>query len=92
MARSTFEREHVTPYIWKRPERFGQLHVTDDEDHSELRWTVDTPEDLELVRRIYRELYPERRDFGYHDVLRLIDRKPELLHINDHIVQKPSTP
>jgi spore coat polysaccharide biosynthesis protein SpsF len=47
------EREHVMPHIWKRPDQFRLKNVTRQPDLSHLRWTVDEPQDLELVRRIY---------------------------------------
>ena len=50
-ARKRYEREHVTPYIYEHPAEFKLLSVTGDADYSGHRWTVDTPEDLEFVRR-----------------------------------------
>ncbi len=50
-AASAYEREHVTPYLYRHPELFRLGSVEADEDRSYLRLTVDYPEDLELVRR-----------------------------------------
>ena len=42
-----FEREHVTPFVRDRPERFRlEEHLNPDGDWSALRWTVDETEDL----------------------------------------------
>lgn len=49
------EREHVTTFIWKRPERFPAANVADDVDRSSWRLTLDTAEDLEYLRGLYRE-------------------------------------
>jgi spore coat polysaccharide biosynthesis protein SpsF len=87
-ATETFDREHVTPYIWRRPDRFKMKDVMDSEDNSHLRWTVDTPEDFELVERIYEALYPVKAGFDYQDALRLMQAKPELQRINSHVIQK----
>jgi spore coat polysaccharide biosynthesis protein SpsF len=51
-----------------------------------MRWTVDTPEDFELIRRIYDEFGHDR--FSWRDVLSLLDRHPEWLQINSQIQQK----
>jgi spore coat polysaccharide biosynthesis protein SpsF len=83
------EREHVTQFIWRRPNRFRMVDVCDSEDHSDLRWTVDTPEDLDLVRRIYEALYPVDSTFSYWAALELVARSPELQSINNHVQQKP---
>ncbi|HEY8635671.1 MAG TPA: glycosyltransferase family protein, partial [Candidatus Limnocylindrales bacterium] len=45
-------REHVTPYIYRHPEVFRLLRVPAEDDHADQRWSIDTPEDYELVRRI----------------------------------------
>ncbi|MFZ0761944.1 MAG: glycosyltransferase family protein, partial [Candidatus Sulfotelmatobacter sp.] len=85
-ARQPYQRAHVTPYLYENPGRFRILSVTGDEDHSDYRWTVDTPQDLELVRAIYARF--EGQEFLYNDILRLMEREPELAEINRSIAQK----
>ncbi len=82
------DREHVTAFIWRQPERFKLLDVKDKEDHSDLRWTVDTQEDYELISWIYEQLYPKNPDFSYQNVLDLISEHPEWQSHNLHIQQK----
>jgi len=79
-------REHVTPWMYGHPAAFRLRAVRDKTDRSSLRWTVDTPEDLELVRRIYGHFGDDR--FAWTDVLKLLERQPELLEINRHVRQK----
>src|SRR5712691_7488825 len=85
-ARQPYQRSHVTPYMYESPGRFRILSVTGDEDHSAYRWTVDTPEDLEFVRAIYSRR--EGKGFRLSDVLRLIEREPQLAEINRAVSQK----
>ena len=59
-----YEREHVTPFIYRRPERFRLGTVTSPHPAPELRWTVDTPADLDFVRYVYGELYAKDPAFG----------------------------
>ncbi len=54
------DREHVTRYIYRHPERFRLEGIKYKSDQSAHRWTVDTPEDFELIRRIIEALYPNR--------------------------------
>lgn len=70
------EREHVTLGVYRRPEMFKLLSVRDDADHSDLRWTVDEPADLDFVRWVYSELYDENPQFEYADILDLVARNP----------------
>ena len=83
-------REHATPYIYRHPERFRLLPVAADEDLSTHRWSVDTPDDYELVRRIYDAF--GRDDFGWREVLDLLERHPDWADINRHVVQKAVPP
>jgi len=85
-ARRPYQRTHVTPYIYENPGRFKILSVTGDRDYSSYRWTVDTPEDLELVRAVYDRL--EGDSFLLNDIVRLMEREPELAEINRSIAQK----
>lgn len=79
-------REHVTPYLYRHPERFRIQGVFNAVDLSHLRWTVDTAEDLELVRRIYGFFGDDT--FSWYDVLRLLEWRPEWLEINRSVEQK----
>lgn len=79
-ARLTSEREHVTPYIFKHPELFRLGLVKHEKDLSALRWTVDTPRDLEFVRTIYN--FFKDVEFGMDDILKLLKAHPEITKIN----------
>jgi len=82
------EREHVTPYIYWRPEQFRLRSITHHPNLSHHRWTVDTPEDFELVSKIFSELYPHNPQFNMQQVLQLLENHPDWLAINSHIDQK----
>ncbi|WP_439953338.1 hypothetical protein, partial [Escherichia coli] len=47
------EREHVTPFIWKRPERFKLHNFEHDTNLSDWRWTVDKQADLDFMRAVF---------------------------------------
>lgn len=64
-----YDIEHVTPYIYHHPELFRLGYVENDMDFSSVSWSVDTMEDLELVRDIYR-YFPGKQMFGMQDILR----------------------
>jgi spore coat polysaccharide biosynthesis protein SpsF len=81
-AGTPFEREHVTPFIRERPRRFRLGNVRSPRDLHHLRWTVDYPEDLDLIRVVYEELYREGGLFTTADVLALLDRRPDIAAIN----------
>lgn len=82
------EREHTTPFLWERPERFRLANVAWDGAEAcrdcslTHRWTLDYPEDYEFIRRVFETLYPINPDFGCRDILRLVGDRPELAAIN----------
>lgn len=86
-AKLPSEREHVTPYIWKNNTLFKILSVQCDANYSHYRWTVDHPEDLLFVTKVF-----ERCGFnykiGYKEILKLLNNEPELIKINDKIIIK----
>ncbi|MEZ4365056.1 MAG: glycosyltransferase family protein [Kofleriaceae bacterium] len=85
-ARAPAAREHVTWHVYQHPEAFRLLDVTSPDDRSALRWTVDTPADLELARRLYAAV--GTTDFTYADALAAWDRDPTLADVNAHVAQK----
>jgi spore coat polysaccharide biosynthesis protein SpsF len=91
-AQDAAEREHVTPFIYWHPERYRLKSLTMQPDLSAHRWTVDTPEDFDLVSRILGELYPRHPDFSMNHVLELLAQNPTWEHINRHVPQKSVAP
>jgi spore coat polysaccharide biosynthesis protein SpsF len=70
-ASDPYEREHVTPYINRRPETYRLESVSRAPSLAHLRWTVDVPEDLEFVRGVYGKLYPADPAFTTEAILAL---------------------
>lgn len=89
---SAAEREHVTPYIYWRPERYRLKSLTMTPNLSAHRWTVDTPEDFELISRILDAIYPQHPEFSMNDVLAVLRRHPEWVLLNRHVQQKQALP
>ena len=63
-ARDPYEREHVTPFVYRRPQRYRTAWVNRQPSLAQLRWTVDVPSDLAFVREVYDQLYPADPAFG----------------------------
>lgn len=80
-ARLPHQREHVMPFFYENPQRFRICLLNHHTDLSAYRWTVDSAEDLELLRQIYSR-FGGRDDFSWLEVLALFEREPELLQIN----------
>ncbi|MCW8804203.1 MAG: glycosyltransferase family protein [Ignavibacteriaceae bacterium] len=88
-AKKDFEREHTTPYIWENPDKFriGNVSWETGLDYSMThRFTVDYKEDYEFINRVYDELYQVNNRFSLVDILKLLEKKPEIKNINEMYV------
>jgi spore coat polysaccharide biosynthesis protein SpsF len=86
-ARAAHQREHVMPYFYDHRERFRIVLIDHEVDYGYLRLTVDTPEDLQLVREIYAHFHGND-NFSWLEVVDLLQKKPELIRINSQVRHK----
>lgn len=84
------DHEHVSLHFWEHLDRYRCRNVESElpDAAATLRFTVDTAQDLELVRAIYAELYELKPDFNLVDILQLMDRRPDLVDLNRDVDQK----
>lgn len=82
-ARLPSEREHVTPFVWKHPERFRLHSVTHQEDLSHHRWTLDDADDLAFLRAIVARL--PVNDTSMAAVRGVLEKEPGLVRTNDNV-------
>jgi spore coat polysaccharide biosynthesis protein SpsF len=86
-AKEKHQREHVMPYFYEQKGRFQVLVLDHIPDYGHLRWTVDTSEDLALIRQIYAR-FDGNDDFSWLEVIDLFQREPALAEINADIAPK----
>lgn len=82
------EREHVTPYIRSHPEQYKIFELKSNLQNQNLRLTVDTKEDLKLIRAIYQEL-GDLENLSTNEIINFLSTNTELSQINSHVKQKP---
>jgi spore coat polysaccharide biosynthesis protein SpsF len=82
--------ELVTLYIKENPARFRIVQVDMPEElyRPKYRLTVDEPEDLELMKRIFERLYRPGQILDTGEAIRLLDEEPELVALNAHLRHK----
>lgn len=76
------DREHVTSFVWGRPERFRLLNISRVPDLSSERWTVDDQRDLAFVRAVYDRIGQAADDAGMARVLAILRQEPALRTLN----------
>lgn len=84
------DREHVSLYIYEHPDRYQVMNLESDlpQRWHGARLTVDTPEDFQVVKTVFENLYPRDPTFGLSDIIAFLERRPELLEINRDIRQR----
>lgn len=85
-ATKDFEREHTTPYIWENTDKFriGNVEWQTGLDFSmSHRFTIDYMEDYLFIKAVYDELYQSNPKFSLYDILKLLERKPEIKKLNE---------
>lgn len=87
-APEVHEREHVTPFLYEHPERFRIGSVTQELDQSKYRLTLDTAEDLELIKRLLETIYPTKPKFTLEDLITILEVNPGWTDINAHVKQR----
>ena len=93
IADQPHHREHVVPGFLERPDlfRLTRVPVPDHLKYPGLRLTVYTPEDMQLIRSIYEELYEDGSIVDLGEVVEFIKANPHLMEINSAVKQKKMT-
>jgi glutamate-1-semialdehyde 2,1-aminomutase len=82
-ARENPDREHVTSYI-RESGKFKIENIVSSVDYSNERWTVDEPEDQEVIKLIF-EYFSPRTDFTWSEILKLKEHQPGIFSANEHL-------
>ncbi len=85
-AKELYQREHVTPYLYEHVKKI--YFLKNKMNYSQYRWTLDTPEDFELIESIYKHIYRRGHDFFLPEIVSLMQQHPELEKLNRNITQK----
>lgn len=85
-ANDPFEREHVTPFVRNRPERFPQTNVHAGRALSHHRWTLDTSQDVQFFEAVFDLLGGEGVP-PWEDVLAILERRPDIAALNAEVVR-----
>lgn len=77
-ATDPYERQHVTPFIYRRPERFSLRDVTNPYGNfAHVRAVVDTQADYDTLAALEPRLAAWRKDHDHRDLLNAAVLEPE---------------
>lgn len=81
------DRVHVTSGVYADPTAYRLLGLSVTPPANDLRVTLDTAEDLVVIRELVAELPDEPPE--WRDVVAILRSRPDLVAINASVVQKP---
>ena len=90
-ATQAYQREHVMPYLYDTPGRFGVLQLHTDPDYGSLRWTLDTPADLTVLRQMFAAFAGREDEFSWQEALAWWQAHPEVQGLNAGVQHKSLT-
>ncbi len=80
-AKATYQREHVTPYIWERTDQFKIKNFElDGKNFSHMRWTIDEKKDFLFIQEILNNL--GENEITFENILKVLEKFPKLNEIN----------
>ena len=83
-SKSEYDREHVTPYLINN-NKFKKSSINYNQNFSSLRWTLDEPEDFEVIKNVFEYFSPDIY-FDWKKILELQNSMPNLFEKNKHII------
>lgn len=78
----------VIPYVNRHENFLRTGNYSSSENYADLRWTLDEQADFKFIQAVYEALYPQKRLFLWHDILKWIEKNPEMRALNAHVRHK----
>lgn len=77
-TKNFYDREHVTPYIWRNATKFKVVRLSPKINYSMYHLSIDNKKDLQLVRRIYKHCSSKKRVFNFKEVISYSDKQSKI--------------
>lgn len=84
-----YDKEHVTPFMRNNPE-IRKSCLKNNVDLSNLRWTLDTSQDLKIIEEVFNHFYPSI-DFSWGDILDFYSNNKDKFKVNSHLNRNYNT-
>lgn len=85
LTRNKTDREHVTHYLYTHPDEYKINSIVNDIDYSNIRITLDNPEDWQVISRIVEGIEKDYLDIRLQDIINFLQVNPEIMGINSDI-------
>jgi len=83
------QREDTLRYVFENDDQYKIFNLKAPEHlkRPDYRLTIDYQEDVELMKKLYEDIYLNKTDFTIQDVIAYLDKNHEIAEINKHCVQ-----
>ncbi len=90
VSQDPYDHEHVSPYIYNHPEKYklGRMSAEGKMRRRDIRLTLDTKKDYELISLVFERLLSQNPDFSAEEIIDLFEKEPELANINRELLTK----
>lgn len=84
---SPVDHEHVSLFIYRNQHIYNvdNVNAPNNLNYPDIKFLLDTPDDLKLITEVYNELYPIKPKFKCIDLIDLVKNKPVLQEINKSV-------
>ena len=86
LAKSKFDREHVTSFLWSNPKIFSIHHYCGKKlkNHSkDIRLTLDYHEDYILIKEVFQKPHQKNKFFSLVEITAFLEKNKNFLKINE---------
>ena len=83
-AKEKYEKEHVVPFMLKNI-NFKKMNIINSKDLSSMRWTVDIPEDLVVIKNIYKRF--NNNFFSWKEAVKFVKKYPKDFELNKFMMR-----
>lgn len=80
--------EHVTNCIYKNPNHFNVSFLEENIENNDIRCTLDTKEDFDILKDIYFNFIKENPNAGYLEIIKYIETRSDLLSKMKKIIKE----
>lgn len=81
-------KEHVTNCIYRNPNEFNITFIEDTIENDNIRCTLDTKEDFEILKEIYLKFIKNNFQADYLDIIKYVETRLDLLNKMKKIIKE----
>ncbi|MDJ0661672.1 MAG: glycosyltransferase family protein [Crocosphaera sp.] len=87
-ASDPYDREHVTPFLYRQADRIHPILYLPPIDAAQFRLCVDEQRDLDLIAALYQAMGSDLFRATAQEIVATLEARPDIAEINRYVLQK----